>query len=385
MKKTNTENNPTIDGNGGTTNRTSWEGEHDVVLSGITHYFGSNRVLDNVSLSIRKGEFFGILGPSGSGKTTTMRIIGGFIIPAAGDVYLQNELMGRKPAYSRNTTMVFQHLALFPHMNVFNNLAYGLKIRRVARDEIQARVKKVLGVVHLEGFEDRYPKKLSGGQQQRVALARALIVEPSVVLFDEPLGSLDLKLRREMQIEIKNIQRRLGTTFIYVTHDQQEALNMCDRIAILNEGRIEQIGTAEEIYERPRTRFVADFIGDINFLDGMIVALDGNTVTVDSHGISLKAEARGELQTGNSVALCIRPERIMIGKNAESCHTSHPARIMNMIYSGAVRRCIVRLPNDALIKVDLDAKSTAGVSVGDETKVGWYRGDEVLLAEGTAV
>jgi spermidine/putrescine transport system ATP-binding protein len=384
MKKNNTEKISRLKGNADTGNKTPWSGEHDVVLSGVTHYFGSNKVLDDVSLSIRKGEFFGILGPSGSGKTTTMRIIGGFIIPVAGEVYLKNELMGRKPAYSRNTTMVFQHLALFPHMNVFNNLAYGLKIRRVPRDEIKARVKKVLGVVHLEGFEDRYPKKLSGGQQQRVALARALIVEPSVVLFDEPLGSLDLKLRREMQIEIKNIQRRLGTTFIYVTHDQQEALNMCDRIAILNEGKIEQIGTAEEIYERPRTRFVADFIGDINFLGGTIVAQDGTTVTVDSHGISLKAEARKALPTGSSVALCIRPERILIGREAESCHTKHPARITNMIYSGAIRRCIVRLPNDALLKVDLDAKSTAGVSVGNEIKVGWYKGDEVLLAEGTA-
>ncbi len=355
-------------------------GEHDVVLRGISHFFGKNQVLSNVSLSIRRGEFFGILGPSGSGKTTTMRIIGGFIIPTVGEVYLQNELMGRRPAYCRNTTMVFQHLALFPHMNVFGNLAYGLKIRRVSRGEIKTRVNKVLEVVHLESFEDRYPKQLSGGQQQRIALARALIVEPSVVLFDEPLGSLDLKLRREMQVEIKNIQRRLGTTFIYVTHDQQEAINMCDRIAILNEGEIVQIGTAEEIYEQPRTRFVANFIGDINFLEGKIVAKDDSTATVESHGLSFKAGDREQFHIGDSVVLCIRPERILLGESAKGCDTLYTARIIDMIYSGPARRCIVQLSNSIRFKADLDAKATANFRVGDETRAGWYAGDGALLA-----
>jgi spermidine/putrescine transport system ATP-binding protein len=366
--------------NGGETESEAVSSEFDVVLRDVTHYFGKNLVLDNVSFSIRRGEFFGILGPSGSGKTTTMRIIGGFIFPNAGDVFLQNELMGRKPAYVRNTTMVFQHLALFPHMTVFDNLAYGLKIRRLARDEIRRRVQKVLEVVHLEGFEDRYPKQLSGGQQQRVALARALIVEPSVVLFDEPLGSLDLKLRREMQIEIKNIQRRLGTTFIYVTHDQQEALNMCDRIALLNEGRIEQIGTAEEIYEQPRTRFVADFIGDINFLDGKISAKDDRRMKVDAEGLFFEAVTDKGLNTGDTVALCIRPERILMGRDAEKCDSIQAARIINMIYSGAVRRCMVELSNGIRLKVDLDAKMHADFVVGEDTEIGWYAGDGVLLA-----
>ena len=354
--------------------------EHDVVLRGVSHFFGRNQVLSNVSLLIKRGEFFGILGPSGSGKTTTMRIIGGFIIPTTGEVYLQNELMGRRPAYCRNTTMVFQHLALFPHMKVYDNLAYGLKVRRVSRDEIKTRVNKVLEVVHLEGFEDRYPKQLSGGQQQRIALARALIVEPSVVLFDEPLGSLDLKLRREMQIEIKNIQRRLGTTFIYVTHDQQEAINMCDRIAILNEGKIVQIGTAEEIYEQPRTRFVANFIGDINFLEGKIVAKDDSTATVESRGLTFKAGDREQFHIGDPVVLCIRPERILLGESAKGCDTLYTARIIDMIYSGPARRCIVQLPNRIRFKADLDAKATVDFRIGDETRVGWYAGDGALLA-----
>lgn len=359
------------------------EGGYDVVLRNISHFFGRNQVLREVSLSVRRREFFGILGPSGSGKTTTMRIIGGFIIPTAGEVLLQNEPMGRRPAYRRNTTMVFQHLALFPHMTVFDNLGYGLKLRRVSKAEIEARVARALGVVHLVGLEERYPKHLSGGQQQRVALARALIVEPSVVLFDEPLGSLDLKLRREMQIEIKNIQRRLGTTFIYVTHDQQEALNMCDRIAIMNEGKIEQVGTAEAIYERPRTRFVADFIGDTNFLDGWVVAKDNMTATIESNGLSFRAGGAGEFHVGGPVALCIRPERIMIGESARGCDTLHPARIIDLIYSGAMRRCMVELSNKVRLKADLDAKATADFRVGDETSVGWYAKDGALLAEGS--
>lgn len=352
---------------------------YDCVLRNISHYFGPNQVLHDVSLSIHKGEFFGILGPSGSGKTTTMRIIGGFIIPNLGEVYLQNEMMGRRPAYRRNTTMVFQHLALFPHMTVFNNLAYGLKIRKKPAKEIKTRVASALEVVHLEDLGERYPKQLSGGQQQRVALARALILEPSVVLFDEPLGSLDLKLRREMQIEIKNIQRRLGTTFIYVTHDQQEALNMCDRIAIMNEGKIEQIGTAEEIYERPQTRFIADFIGDTNFLDGQVCVHEENASTIEANGLVFHAKDEGRFEVGETVALCIRPERIMLGESASGCDTLHPAHIINLIYSGPMRRCIVELSNSVRLKADLDAKATADFRVGDETQIGWLVKDAALL------
>lgn len=359
------------------------EAQYDCVLHNISHYFGSSQVLHDVSLSIHKGEFFGILGPSGSGKTTTMRIIGGFTIPDHGEVYLQNELMGRRPAYRRNTTMVFQHLALFPHMTVFTNLAYGLKIRKLPAKEIKARVTAALEGVHLEGLGERYPKQLSGGQQQRVALARALILEPGVVLFDEPLGSLDLKLRREMQIEIKSIQRRLGTTFIYVTHDQQEALNMCDRIAIMNQGRIEQVGTAEEIYERPRTRFIADFIGDTNFLDGKVCAHAGNASTIKANGLVFHAKKEDRFEVDETVALCIRPERIMVGESAGGCDTWHPAHIINLIYSGPMRRCIVELPNGLRLKADLDAKATADFRVGDETQIGWLIKDAALLTEKT--
>jgi ABC-type Fe3+/spermidine/putrescine transport system ATPase subunit len=354
--------------------------ESGVVLRGVSHFYGRNQVLHNVSLSIRKAEFFGILGPSGSGKTTTMRVIRGFVIPTEGEVYLENELVGRRPLYRRNITMVFQHLALFPHMTVFKNLAYGLKLRKVPVEEIHARVMRMLDVVHLSGLEGRHPKQLSGGQQQRVALARALILEPSVVLFDEPLGSLDLKLRREMQIEIKNIQRRLGTTFIYVTHDQQEALNMCDRIAIMNNGRIEQIGTAEEIYERPLTRFVADFIGDTNLLEGTVVSRAEGAVTIESGGLTLVTKDEGGFAAGEPVAFCIRPERVLVGPGIEGCRNRFSGRIIDMLYAGARRRCTFELSNHARLRVDLDARGTSHFHEGDELPVGWNTGDGSLVS-----
>jgi len=355
---------------------------YEVVLRGVSHCFGSNRVLDDVSLSIKKGEFFGILGPSGSGKTTTMRIIRGFVIPTEGEVYLENEPAGRRPLYRRNVTMVFQHLALFPHMSVFDNLSYGLKLRGISRSEKEEKVKRMMDVVHLAGYEARYPKQLSGGQQQRVALARALILEPGVVLFDEPLGSLDLKLRREMQIEIKNIQRRLGTTFIYVTHDQQEALNMCDRIAIMNNGRIEQIGTAEEIYEHPRTRFVADFIGDTNLLEGTILSREGAIATLESEGVRLVVGDDDRFQVGDRVALSIRPERILIGPHSEQCSTRFSGRIVDLTYSGARRRCTLELQTHNRLKVDLDARAASDLNVGDEVMIGWNAKDGSILSDG---
>jgi spermidine/putrescine transport system ATP-binding protein len=352
----------------------------DVVLQDVNHFYGRNQVLRDVSISIPQGEFFGILGPSGSGKTTTLRTIGGFVIPTSGSIYIQGQLMGSRPPYKRNTAMVFQHLALFPHMTVFENLAYGLKLRHVPAKEIEAKIKSVLDVVHLSGLEKRRPKQLSGGQQQRVALARALILEPAVVLFDEPLGSLDLKLRREMEIEVKNIQRRLGKTFVYVTHDQQEALTMCDRIAIMNDGRVVQIGTAEEIYERPASRFVADFIGDTNLLDGQVIAKDGATATVECAGLQFCALDGEWFKVGDSVAVSIRPERLVIGARAGGCGQAFSARLWEMIYTGATRRCVLQLPSGARLKLDADAKDTAELKVGDEVLVGWEAQDAYVLS-----
>lgn len=355
------------------------QAQYDVVIRGISHAYGRTQVLVDVSLHIEKGEFFGILGPSGSGKSTTLRIIGGFVIPTAGEVYIQGELMGTRPPYRRNTTMVFQHLALFPHKTVFDNLAYGLKLRRVGKQQIKDRVAQALAMVQLSGLERRYPKQLSGGQQQRVALARALILEPAVILFDEPLGSLDLKLRREMQIEVKNLQHRLGTTFVYVTHDQQEALTMCDRIAIMDEGRIQQIGSPEEIYEQPQTRFVADFIGDTNLIKGEVVSRDELGTTVESGGLLFYAAHDSRFHFGDPVAVSIRPERIQIGEDAEGCEASYQARIADVIYTGAMRRLLLELPNGLQLKADLDARSVAQFAAGDVVSAGWYSRDAYLV------
>ncbi len=352
---------------------------YDVVLENVSHYFGSQQVLNKVSLSVIQGEFFGILGPSGSGKTTTLRIIGGFTIPTSGQVYLQNELMGHRPPYRRNVTTVFQNLALFPHMTVYDNLAYGLKRRRRSKTVIQKKVFQALDMVRLEGLEDRFPKKLSGGQQQRVALARALILEPAVVLFDEPLGALDLKLRREMQIELKRIQKRLGITFIYVTHDQQEALNMCDRIAVMNDGGIEQIGTTVQIYEQPCSRFVADFIGDTNFLEGRVLDIALHQATVDCNGLTCVTRAGSDLQVGDRVALSVRPERLRISTDTKTGPNVYRATVADNIYAGAVRRCILELPGHIRIKADVDARTASRLTVDRQVTVDWAAEDAYVV------
>ena len=238
-----------------------------IALERVTKRFGKTAAVDDVSLSIGEGEFFSLLGPSGCGKTTTLRMIGGFEQPDAGRIVLQGQDVTTVPPNRRPLNMVFQHYALFPHMSVYDNVAFGLKVSGVPRAEHRDRIVRLLQVVELEGMEKRRIRQLSGGQQQRVALARALVKEPAALLLDEPLGALDVKLRKHMQRELKRIQAELGTTFVYVTHDQEEALAMSDRIAVMNGGRVEQLGSPREIYERPESPFVADFIGSLNALD----------------------------------------------------------------------------------------------------------------------
>ncbi len=352
---------------------------YDVEVRNVTHFYGRTKVLNEINLKVRKGEFFGVLGPSGAGKTTLLRIIGGFVFPTMGSVYIHNEQMGHTPPYQRNTTMVFQHLALFPHMDVFDNVAYGLKMRRRPRKEIVQRVVEVLELVKLTGFENRYPKQLSGGQQQRVALARSIVVEPSVVLLDEPLGSLDLKLRREMEVELKNLQKVLRTTFIYVTHDQEEALTMSDRIGVINAGRLEQVGTVEEIYERPRTRFVADFIGDTNLIEGKVVSIQDQVAALGAAPLTFVAEVRGDFREGDMVCLSVRPERVRLGEAAEACPVRYRGIVQDIIYTGPKRRYLVRLENGQTLKADVLAGEATAFTVGDEVPVGWQSQDAYLL------
>ncbi len=252
----------------------------DVRLDRITKRFHEVVAVDDLSLDIERGEFFSMLGPSGCGKTTTLRMIGGFEEASGGTIYLGEADVTGLPPYKRDVNTVFQNYALFPHLTVFENVAFGLRRKKVTSDSISTRVREMLDLVELPGYESRRPAQLSGGQQQRVALARALINHPRVLLLDEPLGALDLKLRKQMQLELKRIQTEVGITFIYVTHDQEEAMTMSDRIAVMRAGRIEQLGTPEELYERPTTAFVAGFLGVSNLLDGEVAGRDGSLVTV---------------------------------------------------------------------------------------------------------
>ncbi len=264
--------------------------------------------VDDVSLDIKPGSFVTLLGPSGCGKTTTLRMIAGFESPNIGEIYLGDEPINELTPNKRDTAMVFQSYALLPHYNVFDNVAYGLKIRKLPKDEIQSRVMEMLKLVELEGLETRMSNQLSGGQQQRVALARALVVEPGVLLFDEPLSNLDAKLRVTMRTEIRKIQQTVGITAVYVTHDQSEAMAISDQIIIMNKGKIAQMGTPREIYYKPNSEFVADFIGEVNFLEGKVTEITDSSVKVNVNGAEITAESFEKLNVGDSCKIVLRPE-----------------------------------------------------------------------------
>ncbi len=301
--------------------------------------------VDHVSLEISNGEFFSLLGPSGCGKTTSLRLIAGFEWPTEGKIYIKDQVMGRKPPYLRPVNTVFQSYALFQHMTIFQNVAFGLEMEHVSKPEIKRRVGEALEMVQLGSMGARKPKQLSGGQQQRIALARALVKRPAVLLLDEPLGALDLKLRKEMQLELKALQKQVGITFIYVTHDQEEALTMSDRIAVMDKGVVLQIGSPVEIYERPNCRFVADFIGETNFLFGTVKSLSENkvTVTLDSSGVELIGTGLTELSVGAQVAVSIRPEKIRLTDKPSSIPNCLPGHVVNTAYIGSDTRVIVDL------------------------------------------
>ncbi|MGD8820948.1 MAG: ABC transporter ATP-binding protein [Anaerolineae bacterium] len=309
--------------------------------------------VNNVTLQIRDGEFFSLLGPSGCGKTTTLRMIAGFEHPTAGEIYIQDKRMGLTPPYQRNTNMVFQNYALFPHMTIARNIAFGLEMKKVPKDEIDGRVEEALELVRLPGYGPRRPDQLSGGQQQRVALARALVNQPEVLLLDEPLGALDLKLRKEMQIELKTLQREVGITFVYVTHDQEEALTMSDRIAVMHAGCVLQVGNPTEIYEQPNCRFVADFIGETNFLDGVVQEQEGDLATVLVDGaLPIVAQTPNALQPGTAVTVAVRPEKISLATGAvPDGQNAFPGRVEQVVYVGTDTRYRIRLSDHVSLVV----------------------------------
>jgi len=323
----------------------------------LTKTFGDVIAVYKATLNIEKGEFFTLLGPSGCGKTTTLRMIAGFYTPDEGEIYFDDKLMNNVPPHMRNTGMVFQNYALWPHMTVFDNIAYGLKIRRLSKEEIKKRVAWALKLVKLEGLENRLPSHLSGGQQQRVALARALVIEPDVLLLDEPLSNLDAKLRIATRSEIKKIQKKLGITTIYVTHDQEEALAISDRIAVMNQGKIEQVGTPREIYEQPKNEFIADFIGVTNFLKGVVSQIKENTVTVElSNNIMIEAfKPKEVLKEGDTVVCAIRPEAITIEHVHESkAINSIIGKVELSTYLGKTVRYEVDVNGEVLIVEDVN-------------------------------
>jgi spermidine/putrescine transport system ATP-binding protein len=287
----------------------------DVRLDRVTKQFDDVTAVDDVSLEIERGSFFAMLGPSGCGKTTTLRMIGGFEEPTAGTIYLGDEPVTGKPPYKRDVNTVFQSYALFPHLTIFENVAFGLRRRGVKGQDVKGRVNEILRLVGLGGLERRKPRQLSGGQQQRVALARALVNKPRVLLLDEPLGALDLKLRKQMQLELKAIQHDVGITFVHVTHDQEEAMTMADKIAIMNGGRIEQLGTPGELYEQPETAFVAGFLGISNLLPGEVTGTDSVRL---KDGTTVRVPARALDGRTGRVAVGVRPEKIRIGHGEEN-------------------------------------------------------------------
>jgi ABC-type Fe3+/spermidine/putrescine transport system ATPase subunit len=389
---------------------------HDVRLEHVTKRFGDVVAVDDVSLDVEQGKFLTLLGPSGCGKTTTLRCVAGFETPSEGDVYVSGERVNGVPPFERDTSMVFQSYALFPHMTVGENVAFGLEMQgipdrsavesaagspaasadggTVSRsggvreslgrlfgrhddDEIEARVAEVLELVEMPGYQDRAISELSGGQQQRVALARALVTQPTVLLLDEPLGALDLKLRKNMQVELKNLQEELGITFVYVTHDQEEALTMSDQIAVMNDGHLEQLGTATEIYEEPETEFVADFIGETNLVRGAYAETDAGAV-VESNGLSFRVPT--EPEAAGEVSFAVRPEKIRLGADAKGLDNAFEADVVDEIYKGNVGKFEVRLENGQPLTVDMQITDRGEyLSTGRSVTVGWSADNAVVL------
>ena len=342
--------------------------ESIVSLIDVEKRFGSNLVVRKMNMEIYEGEFLTLLGPSGCGKSTTLRMIAGFEDATSGIIKVQGERVENKEPYQRDVNTVFQNYALFPHMTVFDNVAYGLTIKKVPKDEIRQRVAEMLELVQLTDYERRKPDELSGGQKQRVAIARALINRPKVLLLDEPLGALDLKLRKQMQIELKRLQKKLGITFVYVTHDQEEALTMSDRIAVMNAGVIEQLGTPMEIYDHPLTRFVAGFIGESNIFDGTVTAVEGDLLRVDTPAGKLLTRGSG-FAVGEEMHVSIRPEYLEAGERSADGFDL-PARIKDFTYMGTVVKTALDMADGTELKLSR-FEQDANAHEGDKVYLSW--------------
>jgi spermidine/putrescine transport system ATP-binding protein len=354
-----------------------------VSLRGVRKRYDDVVAVDGVDLEVPEGTFLTLLGPSGSGKTTTLRTIGGFEIPDEGRVIVGGEDITNIPPYLRPVNTVFQTYALFPHLTVFENVAFGLRVRRLSKSEVRRRVGEELELVRLTGFEGRKPNQLSGGERQRVALARALIMRPRVLLLDEPLGSLDLKLRQQMEVELKGIQRSSGITFIYVTHDQEEALAMSDHIAVMNSGCIQQMGTPSEVYERPRSRFVAGFLGEATFFDGEVVRRERDSVTVrvPNLGELVSQGTNGVSPANTAVTVAVRPEHVACRRGlSPSGPNSIVGTVEEILIAVAMdRKVLVRLGNDQILQLLVRAGNAEDLGPGEQVCVSWPNDRTIVL------
>lgn len=344
-----------------------------VKLELLVKRFGKVLAVDHVSLDIERSEFLTLLGPSGSGKTTTLMMIAGFEMPTSGQIFIEDEMVVFKPPYKRNIGMAFQNYALFPHMTVFNNIAFPLKMRGMNKSEIANQVDRALELVKLPDYGSRYPKQLSGGQQQRVALARSVVFNPPVLLMDEPLGALDKKLREHMQLEIKHLHRSLGVTVIYVTHDQSEALAMSDRIALMNYGRIEQIGTPTDLYENPKNKFVADFVGDTNLIVDAEITFEesGRLCLKTPAGLSLSLIKTSSVNS-KKVNLAIRPERIRFASATNRMRNVYSGVVEEKVYLGNVIKYRILVDGkESLVLTENNDQRASNFDTGETVQIGW--------------
>ena len=353
-----------------------------IELRQVTKRYGQDSVVDGVSARIAPGEFFSLLGPSGSGKTTTLMMIAGFAQVDEGSILVD----GVVPPQRRGFGMVFQNYAIFPHLNVFDNIAFPLRARKIPEEQIRTRVKEALELVRLERFADRFSRQLSGGQQQRVAIARAIVFHPSVVLMDEPLGALDKNLRYQMQVEIKEIQQRLGITVVYVTHDQEEAMNLSDRIAIMNSGRVEQVGRPAEIYNSPSTNFIARFLGEANLIEGTVEAIgDGEATLRAAGGVQLRARAHDDVKAGTRANLFVRPERVAIAPVNEEGGDDPTmnivrGRLVGTSFLGNILRHAIEIAPGVRVTVDVQNSSGGFDRTGEAlVRLSWRPADGVIL------
>ena len=363
--------------------------DYDIELRSVSKRYGDALAVDHVSLGIERGEFLTLLGPSGCGKTTTLNMIAGFITPSGGEIDIQGRLVTDLPPFERDTSMVFQSYALFPHMTVFDNVAFGLRMRKVGRSDVVRRVGESLEKVHLTGLEKRFPRELSGGQQQRVALARAIVTRPAVLLLDEPLSNLDLKLREAMRLELKSLQRDLGITSVYVTHDQDEALSMSDRIAVMNLGHVEQVGSPDDVYESPDSLFVATFVGATNLVPGTVERAGTDFSVKLDDGSSIGTRAGGQVGVGDRVVVSVRPEKCVLTLETDGLASSantFEATLVDTMVTGPELKFLLSMDGGSSLTVTaLNIDSSPRPQRGQRVKVGLPAHHCLAFAKGGAM